>query len=445
MAYHRQQGVNTAIVRIFNTYGPRMRAYDGRAIPTFMRQALENKPLTVFGQGSQTRSFCYVDDLDSRDLPARGERRAPPRQPRQPKRVHDPRARGDRDPPYRVVERDRVRGASRRRPADQAARHHPREAASRVGARDPARGGASQNASDPGAGPCVGTQRWRPGSRRGCSCAADRAVGCASFPEGAQSRALITGIFDESQTLGNADWAFPQYKTLGVEALRVNLYWGGPSGVAHKKRPANARNPADPAYDWTVYDAFVKRAAENRIKPVFSILWTPIVGRPREEHGPAPHDRPPQLCLRRGQALQRQLPSRPERPGASGRALLARVERAQQPGLPEAAVPEDRPARVPAREPADLRRDVQRDHVRRSPDRPPRREGRLRRDRTARQQHRNAAASVRVAAHLPARPEAGPRALRRLRASPVLPAPERVTRASRRPARARSRSATSTS
>ena len=63
MAYHRQQGVNTSIVRIFNTYGPRMRAYDGRAIPTFMHQALQNKPLTVFGQGGQTRSFCYVDDL----------------------------------------------------------------------------------------------------------------------------------------------------------------------------------------------------------------------------------------------------------------------------------------------------------------------------------------------------------------------------------------------
>jgi len=63
MAYHRQQGVNTSIVRIFNTYGPRMRAHDGRAIPTFMRQALQNKPLTVFGQGAQTRSFCYVDDL----------------------------------------------------------------------------------------------------------------------------------------------------------------------------------------------------------------------------------------------------------------------------------------------------------------------------------------------------------------------------------------------
>ena len=63
MAYHRQQGVNTAIVRIFNTYGPRMRANDGRAIPTFLRQSLDGKPVTVFGDGSQTRSFCYVDDL----------------------------------------------------------------------------------------------------------------------------------------------------------------------------------------------------------------------------------------------------------------------------------------------------------------------------------------------------------------------------------------------
>jgi dTDP-glucose 4,6-dehydratase len=63
MAYHRQQGVDTAIVRIFNTYGPRMRPHDGRAIPTFLRQALQNRPITVFGDGSQTRSFCYVDDL----------------------------------------------------------------------------------------------------------------------------------------------------------------------------------------------------------------------------------------------------------------------------------------------------------------------------------------------------------------------------------------------
>jgi dTDP-glucose 4,6-dehydratase len=62
MAYHRQQGVNTCIARIFNTMGDRMRPHDGRAIPTFLRQALQDKPLTVFGDGSQTRSFCFVED-----------------------------------------------------------------------------------------------------------------------------------------------------------------------------------------------------------------------------------------------------------------------------------------------------------------------------------------------------------------------------------------------
>src|SRR5881392_2315321 len=65
MAYHNQQGVDTAIARIFNTYGPRMRKNDGRASVTFVHQALEGKPLTVFGDGSQTRSLCYVDDLIS--------------------------------------------------------------------------------------------------------------------------------------------------------------------------------------------------------------------------------------------------------------------------------------------------------------------------------------------------------------------------------------------
>jgi dTDP-glucose 4,6-dehydratase len=63
MAYHRQQGVDTSIVRIFNTYGARMRPHDGRAIPTFLRQALTDRPISVFGDGRQTRSFCYVDDL----------------------------------------------------------------------------------------------------------------------------------------------------------------------------------------------------------------------------------------------------------------------------------------------------------------------------------------------------------------------------------------------
>jgi dTDP-glucose 4,6-dehydratase len=63
MAYYRYHDVNTRIVRIFNTYGPRMRLNDGRVLPAFMSQVLRGEPLTVFGEGTQTRSFCYVDDL----------------------------------------------------------------------------------------------------------------------------------------------------------------------------------------------------------------------------------------------------------------------------------------------------------------------------------------------------------------------------------------------
>jgi len=62
MAYHRQQGVDTCIARLFNSYGPRMRPFDGRAVPTFVRQALAGRPLTVYGDGQQTRSFSFVDD-----------------------------------------------------------------------------------------------------------------------------------------------------------------------------------------------------------------------------------------------------------------------------------------------------------------------------------------------------------------------------------------------
>jgi dTDP-glucose 4,6-dehydratase len=63
MAYHLTHGVDTRIVRIFNTYGPRMRLNDGRALPNFLYQALTGQPITVYGDGSQTRSFCYVSDL----------------------------------------------------------------------------------------------------------------------------------------------------------------------------------------------------------------------------------------------------------------------------------------------------------------------------------------------------------------------------------------------
>ena len=62
MAYHRYHGLDVRIVRIFNSYGPRMRAHDGRVVSNFLVQALQGKPLTMFGDGEQTRSFCYVDD-----------------------------------------------------------------------------------------------------------------------------------------------------------------------------------------------------------------------------------------------------------------------------------------------------------------------------------------------------------------------------------------------
>ena len=134
MAYHRQQGVDTAIVRIFNTYGPRMRPHDGRAIPTFLRQALQDQPLTVFGDGSQTRSFCYVDDL-IRGIVALAESDV-----HLPVNIGNPdeftllefaegRDRGD-----RVALGDRPRGAADRRPAAAPARHRPRPRPARLGA-----------------------------------------------------------------------------------------------------------------------------------------------------------------------------------------------------------------------------------------------------------------------------------------------------------------------
>ena len=134
MAYHRQQGVNTCIARIFNTYGPRMRAHDGRAIPTFLRQALQDKPVTVFGDGSQTRSFCYVDD-QIRGLVALAE-----------SDVHLPvnignqdeytllAAGRDRDRGDRLALGDRLRAAARRRPEGPPARHHAGQGPARLGA-----------------------------------------------------------------------------------------------------------------------------------------------------------------------------------------------------------------------------------------------------------------------------------------------------------------------
>ena len=146
MAYHRQQGVDTAIIRIFNTYGPRMRPHDGRAIPTFMRQALQNRPITVFGDGSQTRSFCYVDDLIRGMIALVGVRPGRADQRRQPERVHAAAARRDDHRGHGLELGDRLRGAARRRPAGAPAGHRPRTRPPGLGARDrPARRAAAHD------------------------------------------------------------------------------------------------------------------------------------------------------------------------------------------------------------------------------------------------------------------------------------------------------------
>ena len=96
MAYHRIHGVDTRIIRIFNTYGPRMRLDDGRVVPNFIAQALRREPITVYGDGSQTRSFCYVSDLVEGMVRLLALRRGLPGQRRQPGRDDDPRVRRDR-------------------------------------------------------------------------------------------------------------------------------------------------------------------------------------------------------------------------------------------------------------------------------------------------------------------------------------------------------------
>ena len=148
MAYHNQQGVDTAIMRIFNTYGARMRAHDGRAIPTFLRQALQDRPITVFGDGSQTRSFCYVDDL-IRGMIALAESGE-----HYPVNIGNPDEftllqLAETDPRHHRLEvGDRLRGAAQGRPPAAPPGHHAGQGAARLGARGrPARRASSAPSS----------------------------------------------------------------------------------------------------------------------------------------------------------------------------------------------------------------------------------------------------------------------------------------------------------
>src|ERR671924_516836 len=192
MAYHRQQGVDTCIVRIFNTYGPRMRPHDGRAIPTFLRQALGDQPVTVFGDGSQTRSFCYVDDL--------------------------------------------VRGLYLLATSRE---HHP------------------VNLGNPGEFTIL------------------ELAEVVIRVTGSRSEIVFEALpIDDPQVLGNPNRSFPMLRQLRVQVVRASLWWGGPGGVA-PRRPSAPTDPADPAYEWGVYDEVVRRAAQSRIKILFSIVGTP--------------------------------------------------------------------------------------------------------------------------------------------------------------------------
>ncbi len=100
------------------------------------------------------------------------------------------------------------------------------------------------------------------------------AAGIAAAPAGA-ARSMLLGIYDESQVLTQPDETFPLLQELRTQAIRVALRWGGPIGVARNGRPAAATDPADPAYDWAIYDSTVRRAAAAKIKVVFSFIDTP--------------------------------------------------------------------------------------------------------------------------------------------------------------------------
>ena len=283
MAYHRQQGVDTAIVRIFNTYGPRMRAHDGRAIPTFVRQALENKPLTVFGDGSQTRSFCYVDDL------IRGLYLLAMSDEHLPVNLGNPREFTILELAETVI---RVTGSTSEivfealpvdDPQGAPARHHPREAGARLGAGDRARRRPPTNASRPWrTGPCVSDSssfalvvppharlaRRRPSRREASSSAS------TTSSRSRQSRLGVPAVRLSSASRRSA--------STSTGAARA-----ASPGVGRRTRSTRPIRPTTGA----IYDAFVKRAAENRIKVVFSILGTPT-GRPRRGEEGEPRARP---------------------------------------------------------------------------------------------------------------------------------------------------------
>ena len=140
VAYHRFHGLDAKIVRIFNTYGPRMRIKDGRAVPAFISQALRNEDVTIFGDGTQTRSFTYITDLVDGIIKLMLSDVNDPVNIGNPREMTIEEIAQDHHQDDRREEPDRVPAAADRRPESPAARHHPRAHAARLGAQGAARG-----------------------------------------------------------------------------------------------------------------------------------------------------------------------------------------------------------------------------------------------------------------------------------------------------------------
>ena len=139
VAYHRFHGLDAKIVRIFNTYGPRMRVKDGRAVPAFISQALRNEDVTIFGDGTQTRSFTYITDLVDGIIKLMLSDVNDPVNIGNPREMTIEEIAQDDHQDDRREEPDRLQAAADRRPESPPARHHPRAHAAQLGAEGAAR------------------------------------------------------------------------------------------------------------------------------------------------------------------------------------------------------------------------------------------------------------------------------------------------------------------
>ena len=336
MAYHRQQGVDTAIVRIFNTYGPRMRPHDGRAIPTFIRQALDEKPLTVFGDGLADAELLLRRRPRARPDPARRVGRASAGQRRQ----------SDRDDAAQLAEA--VIARLRLRPARSSSRRCRSTIRRSASPTSPARSSCSA-----GSRRSISTRdcaaRWprsagerslRRVDRDRCGGDCRRGVGC-SPADASASRYLKTGIFDDAQVLyGTPGADVPAAQDDADPSSSGSTSGGrGPASAWRHGAPSALPNPADPAYDWSTYDRTVTFAANNGMQVVFSIIGTPPMGERRTRLERRSHEgcRPERVCDCRVDPVLRQVQG-PRRQDPAAREQLARLERAEQSCLHAAPV-----------------------------------------------------------------------------------------------------------